>query len=124
MTDNYGTPDWLMKVFEDWYDPCPLEDSPIHDGLRTDWKDKTYVNPPYSDPLPWVEKAIEESKKGKTIVMLLKADTSTKLFAKLNECGARIFWMNRRMKFKDQKYTATFPVMLVMLNPKEEEHEQ
>lgn len=124
--DNWGTPDWLMNIFEDWFDPCPMKSitlNPDYDGLKEAWGSKTYVNPPYSNPLPWVEKAIEESKKGKIIVMLLKVDTSTRWFAKLNEAKAKIFWLNGRLKFKGKNYyegkgklsPANFPSMLVVL---------
>ena len=36
-----------------------------------------FMNPPYSNPPPWIAKGVEEQKKGKTIVMLLRVDTST-----------------------------------------------
>jgi hypothetical protein len=114
MKDNYATPEWLMSVFGDWFDPCPLNPNPDFDGLKIKWKDKTYVNPPYSNPLKWVEKAIKESKRGKTIVMLLRVDTSTKWFAKLVEAKAEILWFNGRLKFIDNK-PANFPSMLVIL---------
>lgn len=122
--DNWGTPDWLMNVFEDYFDPCPLNENPEIDGLSIEWKDKTYVNPPYSNPLKWVEKAIEENKKGKIIVMLLKVDTSTRWFAKLNEAGAKFFWLHGRLKFKGRNYfngsgklsPANFPSMLAILS--------
>lgn len=121
MSDNWGTPDWLMKIFENYFDPCPLN-SQIN-GLDIEWKEKTYINPPYSNPLPWVIKAIEESRKGKTIVMLLKVDTSTKWFSLLIENRAHIFWLNGRLKFKGKNYfsgngklsPANFPSMLVVL---------
>ncbi len=119
--DNYATPNWLMKIFGSWYDPCPLVQSPtdIVDGLNTNWKDFTYVNPPYSNPLKWVEKAIEESNKGKTIVMLLRVDTSTKWFAKLVEAKAHILWFNKRLRFANNK-PANFPSMLVILDGQNE----
>jgi len=113
--DNYSTPDWLMEIFAGWFDPCPLDDSPKINGLEIEWKDKTYVNPPDSNPLGWVEKAIEENKKGKTIVMLLRVDTSTKWFSKLVEANAEILWFSRRLRFKDNK-GANFPSMLVILS--------
>ena len=115
MTDNYATPNWLMKIFRDWFDPCPLNYIPEQDGLNIEWENKTYVNPPYSNPLPWVEKAIKESKKGKTIVMLLRVDTSTKWFAKLVEAKAKILWFNGRLKVANNS-PANFPSMLVILN--------
>ena len=61
--DDYNTPDWIKKMFEGWFDPCPISNGELRefDGLG-DWKDKTFVNPPYSKPMVWVEKAIEESK--------------------------------------------------------------
>lgn len=122
--DNWGTPNWLMDVFSDWFDPCPFSETPKTDGLSIEWKNKTYVNPPYSNPFPWVEKAIEENKKGKTIAMLLKVDTSTKWFARLNEANAHIFWLNGRLKFKGENYNngsgklspANFPSMIVILS--------
>lgn len=115
MTDNYTTPDWLMKIFEDWFDPCPISTGKLRkfDGLGS-WKDKTFVNPPYSNPMPWVERAIEENKKGKTIAMLLRVDTSTKWFAKLIEAKAEILWFNKRLKFANNK-PANFASMLVIL---------
>ena len=119
MNDNYKTPKWLMNIFEDWFDPCPLNDNPKIDGLGIEWKSKTYVNPPYSNPLKWVEKAIEESNKGKMVVMLLRVDTSTKWFAKLIEAKAEILWFNKRLKFIDGK-SANFPSMLVILKGENE----
>lgn len=120
--NNWGTPDWLMEIFGEWFDPCPLNANPEFDGLKIDWKDKTYVNPPYSNPLPWVEKAIEENKKGKTIVMLLKVDTSTRWFKRINEAQGKIFWLNGRLRFKGKNYyngdgklsPANFPSILVV----------
>jgi len=113
--DNWGTPKSIMKMFEDWFDPCPLNENPTFDGLAIDWKDKTFVNPPYSKPLPWVIKAIDESKKGKRIVMLLKADTSTQVFKELVGSGATIAFIHKRLKFEGASNCATFPSMLVFL---------
>ena len=114
--DNWETPTWLISLFENWFDPCPINANPIIDGLKIEWQDRTFVNPPYSNPLPWVEKAIEESKKGKIIVMLLHVDTSTKWFAKLNEANAHILWFAKRLNYSDKKGGASpKPSMLVIL---------
>jgi len=116
MTDNYATDFRIMELFDDWFDPCPLNDNPNFDGLSIDWKDKTYCNPPYSKPLPWIEKAILENRKGKLIVMLLRMDTSTKWFKLLQENNAVFLWINGRLRFGDTRKPANFPSMLVILN--------
>jgi hypothetical protein len=114
--DNYATDERIMELFEDWFDPCPLNENPINDGLLIDWKDKTYCNPPYSNPLLWVTKAIDENKQGKTIVMLLRMDTSTKWFRDLQQAGAVFLWISGRLKFGNTGKNAPFPSMLVILN--------
>lgn len=118
MNDNYATDDRILQMFKDWFDPCPLNPNPEINGLTIDWKNKTYVNPPYSKPEVWVDKAIEENKKGKLIVMLLRMDTSTKWFKKLQEHGAMFLWINGRLRFNNLK-PANFPSMLVILYVKE-----
>ena len=65
------------------FDPCPLNhDINKWDGLEIEWKGSNFINPPYSKKLKeaFILKAIEESKKGKTCVMLLPVSTSTKIF--------------------------------------------
>ena len=114
-SDQFPTDEWLMSVFDDWYDPCPLNDKPTLDGLSLSWKDKTYVNPPYSNPKPWVEKAIQENKQGKTVVMLLKFDSTTKWFKLLAESNAHIIHIGERLKHGG-KYSAPFSSMLVVLS--------
>jgi hypothetical protein len=120
--DNYATDKSIMEMFDNWFDPCPLNKNPDFDGLTIEWKDKTYCNPPYSNPLPWIEKAINENKKNKTIVMLLRMDTSTKWFKLLQENNATFLWINGRLRFNTGK-PANFPSMLVILNKLEEQTE-
>lgn len=117
--DNYATDESLMAMFGDWFDPCPLNPDPDVDGLTMSWQNKTFVNPPYSHPAPWVDKAIEEQRKGHTVVMLLRVDTSTQWYAKLHEAGAVVFWIHRRLRFRTGK-PANFASMLVLLPGKEE----
>lgn len=114
--DNYPTDEWIKKLFGGWFDPCTLSKGELRefDGLGSSWGKKTYVNPPYSDPLPWVKQAIKENQKGKIIVMLLKMDTSTKWFKLLQEAGAKFLWINGRLKYNTGK-PAPFPSMLAIL---------
>jgi hypothetical protein len=122
-TDCYSSDEWILKMFEGYFDPCPLNDNPEIDALKIDWKDKTFVNPPYSHPLPFVRKAIEESRKGKLIVMLLKMDTSTNWFKELKEADAEFLWINGRLHYNGLHHTykgnvpLSFPSMFVILKP-------
>lgn len=75
--DSWATPKWLLKILfptGEFYDPCPLGGN---GGLEADWPTDrpVYVNPPFSDPLPWVRKAADH--KG-PITLLLPLDPTTK----------------------------------------------
>ena len=75
--------DELNKEFNFDFDPCPLQHNiEKWDGLEIDWGKSNFINPPYSRKLKelFVLKAIKESKKGKTCVLLLPVSTSTILF--------------------------------------------
>lgn len=98
MSDLYETP---PEVFGYWHrlfgfnidvcaEPttakCPTYMTADLDALTQDWSTifreggKVWMNPPYSNPAPWIEKAIEQSNKGVFVLALLPADTSTKWF--------------------------------------------
>ena len=86
-SDNWETPkelyDKLNDEFDFNFDPCPINhDTTKWDGLKIEWKERNFINPPYSRKLKeaFVKKAIQESKKGKLCVLLLPVSTSTKLF--------------------------------------------
>lgn len=59
-----------------------------------------WMNPPYSDPTPWVRKAAEESEKGLIVVGLVIDDRSTKWFQNHVEGVASLaFVPDRRISF-------------------------
>ena len=119
--DNYLTDFWIKDIFKGWFDPCEISNDielRTFDGLGSSWKDRSFVNPPYSTPLKWVEKAIEENKKGKLVVLLLKVDTSTKWFSLLqNYENSNFLWINGRLKYETGK-PCPFPSCLVVLGVK------
>lgn len=103
-SDNWATPkdlfDKLNAEFNFDFDPCPLNSE--FDGLQIEWGKSNFINPPYSRELKekFVKKAIEESKKGKTCVMLLPVSTSTKLFHEHIQPNAKeIRFLKGRVKF-------------------------
>lgn len=114
-TDNYSTDLWIQEIFEGWFDPCPLISDWKINGLELDWEDKTFVNPPYSNPLPWVRKAIQENQTfGFRIALLLKHDSSTEWYRLLHEAGARMMMINGRLKHGTKKQAA-FPSIIAIL---------
>lgn len=114
-----------------WFDPCPIYwDRETHpDGLKIDWAEAivnisqdegfwicgAFVNPPYSNPLPWVKKAIAEYNKGITIVLLLKHDSSTQWYRLLHEAGAYFLPITGRLKY-GTRGPANFPSILAVLS--------
>lgn len=128
MSDNYRTDKWILKLFENYYDPCPYNseyDPELDlDGLTVNWNafvikngyDGVFVNPPYSRPLEWVKKAILEKGKNPNmnIVMLLKNDSSTKYYRILNEFGSNFLFPYGRLKYQSGK-SAPFSSVLVVL---------
>jgi hypothetical protein len=108
-----------MQVFGGWHDPCPYPRPEGHDGLETEWGDPTYCNPPYSNPLPWVLKAIHESRKGKLVMMLLPNDSSTTWWRLLHQEGARFFLLAGRIRFVGAEGMPRFASMLALLNGRE-----
>ncbi len=120
-SDKYQTDEWLWNlcVDENTWDPCPIDWNPdLHAcSLAMDWTaNRIFMNPPYSNPLPWIEKAIEtHQKNGTFIAMLLKHDSSTKWYRLLHEAGAHILMCSKRLKY-GTKTGAAFPSILVVLS--------
>lgn len=73
----------LQSEFGFDYDACPYPKPDSFDGLKSDWGQSTYVNPPFGSiisdgkkkgPTAWARKAIEENKKGKDVVLVFPTD--------------------------------------------------
>lgn len=97
-SDNWGTPKDIKDKYKDWFDPCPYPKLEW-DGLNIEWGDKNFVNPPYSNIKEWAEKCMIESKKGKTVHLLIPARTDTKYFHEFILPYAKIEFIKGRLKF-------------------------
>lgn len=73
----------LDAEFHFTFDPCPYPLPDGFDGLTCEWGSANYVNPPFGSiihegkkkgPTAWVRKAIEEYRKGKTVVLVYPVD--------------------------------------------------
>ena len=101
MGDSWHTPTWLLDLIfggQEYFDPCAANP----DGLRSfdgrgAWPtDKpVFLNPPYSDPGPWLERA---AKHPGPIVCLVKLDPST-LWWQMNVGGFRVVLVGQRLRF-------------------------
>jgi len=118
--DSLCTPPWILDLVRSMgpiaLDPCSnpwstvgaLESWSLHngdDGLAQPWgpvanvDGSIFVNPPYSKPLPWCERAVEARASGAEIFMLLKHDPSTKWSALLRSNTDARCDFHRRITF-------------------------
>lgn len=100
----WGTPPKLFKKLKkrfklDKFDPCPYQ--PDFDGLDIDWAERTFVNPPFDNLGDWIEKAYNEHRKGKLIVMLAPVRTHTTYFQRYVLPYASVEFIPGRIKFAD-----------------------
>ncbi len=97
----------LQLEFEFDFDPCPFPKPNDFDGLKIEWGKTNYVNPPFGSYKcvdgkrkgpTWARKAIQEHKKGKTVVFLYPID---KWILMMLEAGAEV------RNLKDIRWLAT-----------------
>lgn len=67
--------------------------------VNCNWFKSNWCNPPYSNITPWVQKAKVEHEKGKTIVMLVPADTSVKWFKEAYNSCNEVRFISGRLAF-------------------------
>jgi len=87
----------LNAEFHFDYDPCPFPKPKDYDGITAEWGQSNYVNPPFHrengiGPTAFVRKAIEENKKGKTVVLTIPTQSYVNL---LLEAGADVRSLGR-----------------------------
>lgn len=113
-SDHWATPPTLVHELAIQYgpfdlDPCchaetakaPKFYTPAEDGLSSPWHGKVFMNPPYSDVSPWLEKAIAETRAGRVeiVVALLPACTDTAWFHTLVQGHAEVRFLRGRVRF-------------------------
>ncbi len=92
---------------------------PPADGLALPWRGSTWINPPYSDPRPWVKRAANH--RGR-VCMLLKADTSTAIWRDVIwPHASAVLFLYARVRFAspanpDRGATAKWPSAIVLFN--------
>jgi len=131
-TDELETPPWLFKqldrVFHFDIDACASPanylcphfytkeisflDADIAEGLTV------WMNPPYSNPGPFLDRSFVLSSMGVTTVALIKGDPSTRWWQYTVENKATLKWIPKRIRFylngEPTKFPASFPSILAI----------
>jgi phage N-6-adenine-methyltransferase len=123
---DWGTPqelfDRLNQEFRFTLDVCALPEnakckrffSPKENGLQQKWTGVCWMNPPYGREIEkWMEKALQESERGATVVCLVPARTDTEWWHKYALHG-EIRFIRGRVKFQGANATAPFPSAIVI----------
>lgn len=113
-TDHWGTPQPFVDALAAEFgpidlDPCASDDTakadvyytPEENGLVQPWTGLCFVNPPYSDVRPWIEKAIAEKDAGRArSLLLLPNNTDTSWFHDLVlRRGCHVRFLRGRIAF-------------------------
>lgn len=113
-SDEWATPHEIVNELAEEFgsfdlDACarpetakaPIFFTKEQDGLGRAWRGRVWLNPPYSDPGPWLKKAIQETAAGRAdvVVALLPACTDTGWFHDLVKHRAEVRFRRGRIKF-------------------------
>ncbi len=111
-------------------DPCWHEDSNVPDGevrydgrdrgdgLAEPWAGSLWMNPPYSDPLPWAIRFKEHARHGSRCIALVKLDPTTEAWRMLTSsrsasCVTMVGLLRYRVKFQGAFAKGGAPNMVV-----------
>ena len=105
---------WGYKK-EDMYDPCPpgvpFRSACFFNGLYGDYQRLNYVNCPFEQKIleKFVIKSHQQQLKGNVTVMLLPTKTDQLWFQTyiIPRISNDIYWFDKRIKFKNDKWAAT-----------------
>ncbi len=115
--NDWATPqdlfDKLNEEFHFDFDPCPT--TPTADGLKVEWGNSNFVNPPYGREISkWIRKGYQEHLKGKTVVFLVASRTDTSWWHDYLMKADEIRFIRGRLKFSGSKNSAPFPSAIVI----------
>lgn len=96
-----------IKTDPCWHEGSHVPDGEVRydgrdrgDGLSEPWAGSLWLNPPYSDPLPWAYRFADHALFGAPCIALVKLDPTTKAWRTLTGCtGRHIGLLRERVKF-------------------------
>ena len=112
-----------QKLNKEFHFNDEIHFSSIHDELRREWGSCMYVDPPLEDEeRVWIEKVFLEYKKGKTIVIILKAELDMeKIHELIKKNAAEIRYVRGGKicnKEKKMSWSQSFSNMIVIFDLK------
>lgn len=127
--DESETPPWLFEYWDRIFQfdrdvACTRKNAlapPVLSALEDDWGKRNWLNPPYSNPKPFLERASQEPT---LTVALLKFDPSTTWWEFVREAKTTVLPIEKRVRFyyqgQPQRHVAPFPSAIVIFWPKME----
>lgn len=126
---EYGSDPNFLKAIEKKFGPiafdlaansrnavCDHFFSKAEDSLKQDWaalEGVLYLNPPFSNIKPWVEKCKAEGDRGANIFFLVPASVGAKWYRANIHKKATVYFLDGRLIFKGQKTPYPKDCMLV-----------
>lgn len=114
VNEKAPSPKWVLDMFHGYFDPCPP--NPTFNGLTIPWKKFNYVNPPFNNKVPWINKALEEQALGNTTVMLLPHDTRAIWYADKILPNCEVLMHRGNFDLDNGKHTR-YGVIFAVFNP-------
>ena len=117
--DFWATPDFIFNWLDDQFNfdvdlaasennhKCPFYFTEEHNALEREWGEswnisRGFLNPPYSDIAPWVEKAIAENLlNGFETAMLIPTPNGEKYYENVFKYASKIIYITGRISFID-----------------------
>jgi len=134
-TDEWSSPRRVVEPIADVLggfdvDPCSgAERSPFADACYTEdddglgqwWHGDVWVNPPYSDMHPWINRIIGEVREDglvdtdtERVVLLCKGDVSTQWWQRAARYASAVCFVEGRLSFGDAANVAPFPSHILL----------
>ena len=108
----------LNEIYSFDFDPCPLV-RPLWDGLKIDWGQTNFVNPPFSQINKWLSKVVQEFEKGRRSVVLVTLRPNCRYWNKFVwPFATDIQFFNDSVKFVGYERGFPHPLCLIDYDPK------
>lgn len=90
-SDDYYTPKWIFETLGLHFDldvaspphatnvPCDRYYTQVDDGLAQEWHGRVWMNPPFSNPTPWINRWLDHGN-GVAVLIISKSNAFRRLW--------------------------------------------